>query len=1113
MNPNLEKLQKLFALLKEETISPSQLKDMVAVMVAVVKKSREENQKVSEDLKATLNETLKYISKEHEKTLKNTEGLNEIKIKRLEKMVSDTLKTAQNALKEVKSIEVMDGADADSEEIIKEVLKKLPKVEKVVLDDRKKIVEKINSGGNEKINASEIKGLPEFTREVIHEVGSVGHIETPLKAGTNVTITTDSSGAKVISASGGSGSGIVETVVAGTGISVDNTDPVNPIVTNTNPTPYTLPVASTTVLGGVKQGTNISIDANGVISSTASGTGDVVGPAGATDNAIARYDTTTGKLIQNSTVTLADDGTIENINAIKLDTTPNTITPTNGQMYWDATDGTVAVNLDTTNGVTLQLGQEEYIRVVNKTGAQINDGQVVRVSGAQGNRPTAVLAQADAFSNSVVIGVATQNIAINAEGFVTTHGIVNGYDTSTFSAAGAYLYLDSVTPGKLTDNITTPVPAFITPVAVALNKTNNGAIFVSPFYPRSTDGTLTGNSNSYSPSEKAVKTYVDTGLSGKQPTGSYEVTTNKENTTIDTSTTKYPTVNLLKTGLDLKIDKTQNDLTKEPTGFTDPANVIINYDPTTQQVTLTGTVVAYYRGVNIAIANPTFTSGWVSPAHTNTTGHTYFLYYDGTNFLWADNTFPGFDMVLICYVNYDATNKFALRECHGFMPWEAHQEFHYTIGTYKSAGGTFPSASYTLNSTTAANRRPNVDQTTINDEDCPSVLPALTSKSYTLYNLTGASVGAYTLASGDIIPLLANNPYYNSFSTPNWGQTLMPSNSVASVWVYAIPVTASAGSQAYRYLFVQPQWVTLAAGPSAGQIATAVANESLRLPSELNLGTLGTVAPELLCIGRIIIDYTTNWRLQSVSVITGNKFSQIGSPSGNFLSTVVTDTTLSGSGTVASPLSALTALNTKLTLAGVTGGQTAIGGTGVTDILKLQGTSGNGTLTSPAIQALVGNNGATTALTVLNNGNVGIGTTTPTDLLEVSKNTDANVLGLARFFNRGASTAGRYTSIMLGKSEVAGGAGSLGFVSDTATPANAFMYLANYGDSETTASLVIKKGGNVGIGTTSPTAYLNIKAGTASAGTAPIKLTAGVVNTTPEAGTIEFDGTDFFISI
>jgi hypothetical protein len=46
--------------------------------------------------------------------------------------------------------------------------------------------------------------------------------------------------------------------------------------------------------------------------------------------------------------------------------------------------------------------------------------------------------------------------------------------------------------------------------------------------------------------------------------------------------------------------------------------------------------------------------------------------------------------------------------------------------------------------------------------------------------------------------------------------------------------------------------------------------------------------------------------------------------------------------------------------------------------------------------------------------------------------------------------------------------------------------------------------GNVGIGITIPTAYLHLKAGTASANTAPLKFTAGVLNTTPVIGAVEF---------
>jgi len=51
-------------------------------------------------------------------------------------------------------------------------------------------------------------------------------------------------------------------------------------------------------------------DGTGVLSFSSLTVGDVVGPASATDNAIARFDLATGKLIQNSLVTVADDGAI-----------------------------------------------------------------------------------------------------------------------------------------------------------------------------------------------------------------------------------------------------------------------------------------------------------------------------------------------------------------------------------------------------------------------------------------------------------------------------------------------------------------------------------------------------------------------------------------------------------------------------------------------------------------------------------------------------------------------------------------------------------------------------------------------------------------------------------
>ena len=59
-------------------------------------------------------------------------------------------------------------------------------------------------------------------------------------------------------------------------------------------------------------------DAGTETSLTASGSGDVNGPVSSTDNALARFDLTTGKIIQNSLATLDDSGNLSGINNINM---------------------------------------------------------------------------------------------------------------------------------------------------------------------------------------------------------------------------------------------------------------------------------------------------------------------------------------------------------------------------------------------------------------------------------------------------------------------------------------------------------------------------------------------------------------------------------------------------------------------------------------------------------------------------------------------------------------------------------------------------------------------------------------------------------------------------
>ena len=92
----------------------------------------------------------------------------------------------------------------------------------------------------------------------------------------------------------------------------------------------------------VSAGTGISYDSGtGVITnSSPSLGGDVVGPASATDNAVARYDTTTGKLIQNSLVIVDDTGSVTGVNAL----TAESLTVNNNATLGSSNTDTLEVN-------------------------------------------------------------------------------------------------------------------------------------------------------------------------------------------------------------------------------------------------------------------------------------------------------------------------------------------------------------------------------------------------------------------------------------------------------------------------------------------------------------------------------------------------------------------------------------------------------------------------------------------------------------------------------------------------------------------------------------------------------------------------------------------------
>lgn len=332
----------------------------------------------------------------------------------------------------------------------------------------------------------------------------------------------------------------------------------------------------------------------------------------------------------------------------------------------------------------------------------------------------------------------------------------------------------------------------------------------------------------------------------------------------------------------LKIPYAQNDITKDPTGFTGDA--IITYNSTTRKITITGTFVAYWRGHIVSA----LVSGWESAAHADVADN-YFLRYDGTNFVFDNSATDFFNQLQISIVQYQSAYKIALRECHQLMDWRSHYNAHINIGTAKLSGGDF--SSYTLNSTTVAQRRPDIAETTLLDEDLQTINPALTSKLYTQRYLSSTNTKNYTLDASEILSVTGAVPNYNQWDGSAWIQTAFPTNAYGAVFVASVPVTSDSNSQKYRYIFVQPQ-----------TISTTLATIRALTPSNLTHGDSNLLLAEYNFIGKIIVRYVSNnWTLISVESITGTKFSQTSSQ-GQFLSAVATTTPISGDGTSLAPI-------------------------------------------------------------------------------------------------------------------------------------------------------------------------------------------------------------------
>jgi hypothetical protein len=178
-------------------------------------------------------------------------------------------------------------------------------------------------------------------------------------------------------------------------------------------------------------------------------------------------------------------GSINNVDYIDFNTSATVTQPVAGRLSWNDSDGTLDLGLKGGN-VTLQIGQEEVARVVNKSGVNLTEAgyQAVKILGAQGQRLSVTLAQGNNDANSQdTLGLVTEDISNNQEGFVTSNGLVRGINTtgalqSETWAEGDQLYLSPTTAGRIT-NIPPVAPQHTVRIGyVVSSNANNGSIFV-----------------------------------------------------------------------------------------------------------------------------------------------------------------------------------------------------------------------------------------------------------------------------------------------------------------------------------------------------------------------------------------------------------------------------------------------------------------------------------------------------------------------------------------------------------------------------------------------------------------------------------------------------------
>jgi len=237
-------------------------------------------------------------------------------------------------------------------------------------------------------------------------------------------------------------------------------------------------------------------DGSGGLSWSTAASGDVYGPASSTDNAVARFDSTTGKLLQNSVVLIGDTGDVTGVGTLSAATltltnalgtayggTGLTSFTSGGVVYASSTSALATGSALTFNGADLTVangdltigtnGKKLYVNyIANNSGADLNTNgltnQIFSIGGSEAMRLTSsslytasginvgfgTSSPTQTAANRTVLsvnGTTTALINLNIGNTPKSYWYYDGTDTKFVGASGKVILSTSGTDSVILD--------------------------------------------------------------------------------------------------------------------------------------------------------------------------------------------------------------------------------------------------------------------------------------------------------------------------------------------------------------------------------------------------------------------------------------------------------------------------------------------------------------------------------------------------------------------------------------------------------------------------------------------------------------------------------------